>query len=256
MTLALKTVTLAFSVTGDVPFVVCYVLVRIVLITMYARAAYYIPLARPLSVQYAIGFSGASALLLISLLFATPVRYMIWGAAIVAELITPYVNLRAARLFPIDRSHLPAGDVLEQYDATGWMGFYAVAMGSMASVLNRSGRRPAQDLALKFLEHFAAITDALDGLGLWDDAHGLYYPEHMVWEDLQLMTRAHVLAKAVDVIPDYIYYWRGRAGRALDVDHDPARRQPGHPHQQQCAFLGGRFRLHRRTERHHPRRRV
>jgi hypothetical protein len=28
---------------------------------------------------------------------------------------------------------------------------------------------------LKFLEHFAAITDALDGLGLWDEADGLYY---------------------------------------------------------------------------------
>jgi hypothetical protein len=76
---------------------------------------------------------------------------------------------------PIDRSHLPAGGVLEQSDATGWMGFYAVAMGAMAAILNRSGQRPAQDLALKFLEHFAAIGDALDGLGLWDEQDGLYY---------------------------------------------------------------------------------
>ena len=49
------------------------------------------------------------------------------------------------------------------------------------------------------------------------DAHGLYYPEHMVWEDLQLMTRAHVLAKAVDVIPDYVYYWRERAAGELSI---------------------------------------
>jgi hypothetical protein len=76
---------------------------------------------------------------------------------------------------PIDRSHLPVGGVLEQSDATGWMGFYAVAMGAMAAILNRSGQRPAQDLALKFLEHFAAISDALDGLGLWDEQDGLYY---------------------------------------------------------------------------------
>jgi hypothetical protein len=76
---------------------------------------------------------------------------------------------------PIDRSHLPVGGVLEQSDATGWMGFYAVAMGSMAVVLNRSGRRPARDLVLKFLEHFSAIADALDGLGLWDEQDGLYY---------------------------------------------------------------------------------
>ncbi len=30
---------------------------------------------------------------------------------------------------PIDRSHLPPGAVLEQSDATGWMGTYALAMG-------------------------------------------------------------------------------------------------------------------------------
>jgi Glycosyl hydrolase family 63 C-terminal domain len=76
---------------------------------------------------------------------------------------------------PIDRSHLPVGGVLEQSDATGWMGFYAVAMGAMASILNRSGQRPAGDLVLKFLEHFAAISDALDELGLWDAEDGFYY---------------------------------------------------------------------------------
>ena len=76
---------------------------------------------------------------------------------------------------PIDRSHLPVGGTLEQSDATGWMGFYAIAMGTMAVILNRSGQRPGTDLVLKFLEHFAAITEALDGLGLWDEADGLYY---------------------------------------------------------------------------------
>src|SRR5215813_3967934 len=77
---------------------------------------------------------------------------------------------------PIDRSHLPAGGKLEQSDATGWMGFYAIAMGTMAAILNRTGQRPADDLVLKFLEHFAAITEALDGLGLWDETDGLVVP--------------------------------------------------------------------------------
>jgi hypothetical protein len=76
---------------------------------------------------------------------------------------------------PIDRSHLPVGGTLEQSDATGWMAAYALAMASIAAVLNRSGRRPATDLVIKFLEHFAAIRDALDGMGMWDDADGLYY---------------------------------------------------------------------------------
>jgi hypothetical protein len=76
---------------------------------------------------------------------------------------------------PIDRSHLPVGGILEQSDATGWMGFYAIAMATMAVILNRSGQRPGTDLVLKFLEHFAAISDALEGLGLWDETDGLYY---------------------------------------------------------------------------------
>jgi hypothetical protein len=76
---------------------------------------------------------------------------------------------------PIDRSHLPAGYVLEQSDATGWMGAYAAAMGSIAAILTWSGRRNAQDLVLKFLEHFAGIRTALDQQGLWDDTDGLFY---------------------------------------------------------------------------------
>ncbi|HEX5189894.1 MAG TPA: hypothetical protein VFW16_10155 [Streptosporangiaceae bacterium] len=76
---------------------------------------------------------------------------------------------------PIDRSHLPFGGILEQSDATGWMGFYAMAMASIALVLHRSGQRPGIDLMMKFLEHFAAIRDALDSLGLWDETDGIYY---------------------------------------------------------------------------------
>ncbi len=76
---------------------------------------------------------------------------------------------------PLDRSHLPVGGTLEQSDATGWMGAYAIAMAAIATVLNRSRQRPANDLVLKFLEHFAAIRDALESQMLWDEADGLYY---------------------------------------------------------------------------------
>jgi hypothetical protein len=76
---------------------------------------------------------------------------------------------------PIDRSKLPVGGILEQSDATGWMGAYAVALGSIATVLDQAGHRPASDLVLKFLEHFAAIRDALASQGLWDEDDGFYY---------------------------------------------------------------------------------
>jgi len=76
---------------------------------------------------------------------------------------------------PIDRSHLPVGGTLEQSDATGWMAFYAIAMGSIAAALYWSGQRPEVDLTLKFLEHFAAISDAIHTQGLWDEQDGLFY---------------------------------------------------------------------------------
>jgi CDP-glycerol glycerophosphotransferase len=49
------------------------------------------------------------------------------------------------------------------------------------------------------------------------DAHRLSYPEGMVWEDIQLMTKAHVLAKSVDVISDLVYYWRERERGAFSI---------------------------------------
>ena len=79
---------------------------------------------------------------------------------------------------PIDRSHLPGGYLLDQSDATGWMGAYALAMAAIAGALTWSGwsgRRQAQDLVVKFLEHFAGIRNALDQQGLWDEADGLFY---------------------------------------------------------------------------------
>jgi hypothetical protein len=76
---------------------------------------------------------------------------------------------------PIDRSHLPQGYTLEQSDATGWMGSYALALGTIAAMLSWSGERQAQDLVLKFLEHAAAIRAAMDQQGLWDDADGIFY---------------------------------------------------------------------------------
>ena len=76
---------------------------------------------------------------------------------------------------PIDRSHLPVGGILEQADATAWMAFYAMAMMSIAEILHRTGQRPGTDVVLKFVEHFAAIKQALDDRGLWDEADGLYY---------------------------------------------------------------------------------
>ncbi|MBV9353850.1 MAG: glucosidase [Mycobacterium sp.] len=76
---------------------------------------------------------------------------------------------------PLDRSHLPVRGVLKQSDATGWMAGYALSMATIAAILHESGQRPALDLVLKFLEHFAGIANALETVGAWDERDGMFY---------------------------------------------------------------------------------
>ena len=57
------------------------------------------------------------------------------------------------------------------------MAYYALpmVMGIIAAALARGGKRPDVDLLLKFLEHFAGISAALETQGLWDETDGLNY---------------------------------------------------------------------------------
>ena len=101
---------------------------------------------------------------------------------------------------PIDRSHLPVGGTLEQSDATGWMAFYAIAMAAIAVVLQSGGRRPAVDLVLKFLEHSAEITEAIDDQGLWDETDGLYYDRLLTPDGAAVPVKTHSMVSIIPVL--------------------------------------------------------
>ncbi|MGH3171720.1 MAG: hypothetical protein ACRDN0_38405, partial [Trebonia sp.] len=57
------------------------------------------------------------------------------------------------------------------------MAFYALSMAAIASILWRGGRRQGADLVLKFLEHYAAIADAMEGQAMWDENDGMFYDQ-------------------------------------------------------------------------------
>ena len=61
-----------------------------------------------------------------------------------------------------------------------------------------------------------SVWNKLFRRSFWD-RHALSFAEGVVWEDIRLMTKAHVLARAVDVIPDIVYYWRERAQGRLSI---------------------------------------
>jgi hypothetical protein len=79
-----------------------------------------------------------------------------------------------------DRSApLPTGGHLDQADGTAWMAFYCQNMLEIALVL--TDYDPVyEEIAFRFLEHFAWITYAMDRIGvkedeMWDEEDGFFY---------------------------------------------------------------------------------
>lgn len=74
---------------------------------------------------------------------------------------------------------LPAGDFIEQADATSWMAMFSLNMMRISLELAR--QNPVyQDMATKFFEHFLYIAGAMasmctDQSGLWDEDDQFFY---------------------------------------------------------------------------------
>ncbi len=79
-----------------------------------------------------------------------------------------------------DRSGmLPDGGVIEQSDATSWMGMYCLNMMTIALELSKENDA-YEDVASKFLEHFVHISRAANniagkGIELWDRQDHFFY---------------------------------------------------------------------------------
>src|SRR5687768_7047575 len=80
----------------------------------------------------------------------------------------------------VDRSEkLPHGAILEQSDATGWMGFFCLHMMRIAIELAKTNK-VYESMATKFFEHFIYIGGAMKRMGgrgyqLWDEEDGFFY---------------------------------------------------------------------------------
>jgi hypothetical protein len=80
----------------------------------------------------------------------------------------------------VDRGEkFPNGAVLEQSDATGWMGFFCLYL--MRIALELAKQNPVYEgVATKFFEHFVYIGAAMKKMGgrnyqLWDETDGFFY---------------------------------------------------------------------------------
>src|SRR5699024_7447339 len=89
-----------------------------------------------------------------------------------------------------DRSEeLPGGQRLEQADATAWMGMFCLRMLRMSMELARQD--PAWDeVATKFLVHFLAIAESIDGSG--PEHSALWDPQTQFFQDILIDRQGEV----------------------------------------------------------------
>ena len=77
------------------------------------------------------------------------------------------------------RAQLPTAAVLEQADATGWMGMFCLNLMRIALELAKENR-VYESLATKFFQHYAYVASAMKHMGnrdyqLWDEKDGFFY---------------------------------------------------------------------------------
>jgi CDP-glycerol glycerophosphotransferase len=91
--------------------------------------------------------------------------------------------------------------------------------------LGRSGLHARAIKARRLQTHISRAPELFYDISVWNklfrrsfwDAAQLDLPEGMLWEDLVAMTKAHVLARSVDVITEPVYHWRDRDQGARSI---------------------------------------
>ena len=117
---------------------------------------------------------------------------------------------------PIDRSHLPAGARMEQADGTAWTALYALAMLLMAAEL--AEHDPVyDDMVVKFLEHFASISRALNRSGMWDPDEAYFFDRLLLPDGEAVSIRVQTISGAIPLM----------AGTRIDAAHDERTRRVG-----------------------------
>jgi low temperature requirement protein LtrA len=88
-------------------FAVAYVVLRSIMLALYWRAWRAVPEARALIRFYGFGYAVGAALWIVSLVFPTPWRYVVWVVAQAIELSLPPLSTRLHRRIPTSPRHLP-----------------------------------------------------------------------------------------------------------------------------------------------------
>lgn len=93
--------------SSTLAFAVAYAFARLTLLAMYLRAHRHVGETKALTRGYLVGFGVGAALWVASATVPEPVRFALWGLALVIDLATPWIMRREQARVPLDVSHLP-----------------------------------------------------------------------------------------------------------------------------------------------------
>lgn len=103
---------MAVSISGDVAdtsigYALSYIVARLALLAMYARARRHVQATRELVTGYLKGFSVELIPWIASLFVPTPWRYVLWAIGLAISFYTPWAVRKIQAKVPLDVAHLP-----------------------------------------------------------------------------------------------------------------------------------------------------
>lgn len=85
---------------GSVGFALSYAAFQFILTLLWWRTGVHDPAHRPLSMPYVAGFLLTTLLFVVSIFWAEPVRYYLWGTAVLISLMLPFIRPPQVRTNP------------------------------------------------------------------------------------------------------------------------------------------------------------
>lgn len=152
------TIVLALTIpealgSGSVQFATVYATLRLVIVGLYFQAWRLVPQSRELAMRYTLSFSIALILWLVSIVLPPPIRFILWGLALLIEISNGPITYATIRSVPTQVSHMD-----ERFGL-----FVIIVLGeAIVSVANG-----VSDIQWQWQETLTAISGFIIAVSLW-----------------------------------------------------------------------------------------
>ncbi len=143
----------ALQVEGSAQFASVYTALRLVIVGLYFQAWRLVPQSRELTKRYTLSFSVALMLWLVSIVLPPPIRFLLWGIALLIEITTGPITYATIRSVPQQVSHMD-----ERF------GLFVIIVLGEAIIAVATG---VADLQWRWYEALTAIAGFIAAVSLW-----------------------------------------------------------------------------------------